>query len=167
MPIYARAHQTITHIWSEDPSLNHEDPKDDPGRFARAWEQFKKTGDTKVLPYLEGQTPCLWELRSITHAQKCQIGDAMAVAAGQAQAVGLGSLVAKMLLYHPCAELVAYGLVGAKGLLDTDGHVVELKRVNGRLTAEVMEMLSYEPLIVELGLRIYEISSPDPTRGQA
>ena len=168
MPIYARAHQKVTHIWSEDPAIEwSKDPSQDNGTTEAKYEDFKKTGDTTKLTYKPGQTPVLFELKSLTHAQKLRVGDEIAVAAARRQAVGENSIAAQMLLYVPCATLVAYGLVAAKGMLDDAGQPLELKRDGERLTEATMEALSYPSLIIEVGLRIHEISSPDPTRGQA
>lgn len=167
MPIYARAHQEVVHIWSEDPSLEQPQSAEARRKFEERHEEFKKTGDTTKLVYKPGETPVLFRVKSLTHAQKLRVGDVVSVAVARMQAVGQGSIAATMLLYPPCAETVAYGLVKVEGMIDNDGSPLELKRAGDRLTDETMEKLSYNGLIVELGLRIYEISSPDPTRGQA
>lgn len=172
MPIYARAHQEITHVWSEDPALDTDLPDDPVGRAAKlkaiedGYTELRRTGDIKKLPLRPGMTPCLFKLKSLTHAQKLQIGDVMTQALAQVQAVGRASLTGRMVLYAACAEFVACGLVGVSGMLDDNGQPLKVERVNGRLPSETLEKLSYDSLIIELGARIHEISSPDPTRGQ-
>lgn len=174
MPIYARAHQEIDHVWSEDPALDTDfDGLDDEARKAKlqaideGYAELRRTGSIAKLPLRNGMKPCVWKLKSLTHAQKLQLSDAMSQAAAQAEMVGRRSMGAKPVLYAPCAEAVAFGLVAVTGMLDNDGQPLKLERVAGRLTPDTMEKLSYDPLIVELGARIFEISSPDPTRGQA
>lgn len=174
MPIYARAHQEINHVWSQDPALDTGlDGLSDEARAAKVaaleegYAELRRSGDISKLPMRAGMTPCLFRLKSLTHAQKLETSDAIQQRVALAQAVGRQSLTAELLLYATCAELVACGLVGATGMLDDDGRALKVERVNGRIPAETMEKLSYHSLIIELGARIHEISSPDPTRGQA
>lgn len=176
MPIYARAHQTVDHVWSEDPAIdyprvtgNPEDDEKSKKAFETAFAEYKRTGDAKRLPFKDGEQPVLFRLRSLTHAQKLAVGDALTAAMQRVVAIGNESVASNLLLYRPCSELVAVGLVDIVGMLNVDGSPLELEFEDGkkRVSRASMEKISHEALIIELGLRIREISSPDPTRGQA
>lgn len=144
MPIYARPHDIVQHVWSGDPALDTSDVK----RFTEAFTKcLSLTGKWEDVPCKPGEKPVLWQLRPLRHEHRIRLSDDMVGRMAQAEILAQQtdepfSMSAKDLIYTACARRVELGLVGAHGFLERDGRPVEFPQTHDRLSAETMNKLS-------------------------
>ncbi len=164
--IVRRTYRNAIHVYSDDAALDKprtpredETQRDAPARKAwdEAWKRFRETGDLAALPLKEGQKPTVFHIASLKREHMELLGDPLS----DLRAGNLGETLKK------CAMMVRWGLTGAKDFVDEGGTPVALE-FNGEegkdriLKVESLRDLYYPELILELGLRIYEVSTPSP-----
>lgn len=145
------------HILSNDPALRRP-PKDAPPEDVAAFEALlaaaRASGDRSALPLATSRKPVLWRLRGLSlHAWE------------EVSAEGNTSRM--------CRRAVQYGLAGFDDAVGTDGEKLtpetESDGVEKILTYDVTEEIYGTYLreaIVELGVRIMELSNLRPQSGQ-
>lgn len=139
----ARSTDTVSHVWTQDPALDDENPETD-------YEKYLDTGDEKYLRFKEGLTPARFELVPLSRQQDRHISQ-LIVAKRQIDAV------------H---ETIAYCLKNIVGV-EVDGKPLTLKFEKGdlgneRLTKESMDSIYDLGLWSELAGRVREVSRLHP-----
>lgn len=164
--IVKRTYRNMAHVFSEETDIpraaNAEEAKSEAfaakkSAWEAAWKRFKETGDVGVLPFKEGHKPTVWEITSLRIEQFNLVGNPVddLVAGNEDAARG------------KCAIIVRWGLTGVEKFVDENGAPVTLKfdgeNTKDRiLTVESLRDIAHPDLILELGLRIYEVSKPSP-----
>lgn len=168
--ISRRLHDQIDHVYSGDPALD----KTKAAEYKKARAECLKTGKVELLPLKQGTQPVVWKLKALSRPEKLSVSGTaldkvLALVRGGAGSQGITGL-AMLTVFD---VVVMYGVVNASGLLDKDNRPMTLPFTdNGRggkmLSGEALEELYLfgTEFIIELGLRILEITEPDPTSGQ-
>ncbi len=144
-----RATQTLRTVFSGDPAIDQ--GIDAEGKPISDMAKFGETGDIACLRWVSGEEPTYFELRRVT-------ARAFNFAMGQTS--------------QPLKEreLIAYGLAAVENLRGRDGNPVKLKHVKShlgpRLTDEALDEIHSVELFDELAVRLWRLSTLDPTIGR-
>lgn len=166
--ITRRVHKRVAHVWSKDPALD----KSNEAAFAKAWKAFQEKGDVELLPLKEGQKPTVFWIGSLRRIHMLSLSDTSMLEIKSLLRQGADGIVALAFL-RVCDEVVARGLQSVDNFCDSEtGAQISLQFIeDGRggklLSRDSLEDVCHVGLVNELGLRILELSMPDPTSGQA
>lgn len=166
--ITRRVHRSVPHVWTRDPAIDRSDEE----KVRTGFKSFLEDGELSHLPIRQGCRPTVFRVASLKRAHLQEVGRMAQIELSSLLArSGVTEGIAGLAMYELNDLVVSRGVISVENLQDESGRPVSLQFTDdGRggkvLARETLEELSYVPLINELGLRILQLSMPDPTSGQ-